>query len=82
VVRAPPERQPDQGNADHPTEEYPDERPGVTIKVGKHKYDEAEEDQQKAGRKQPYDGRRVSVFQRLIDILAADIHGFGFRSRE
>ena len=47
----------DQSNAHHPTEDDPDDRPRLAIKVNKCKYDEAEKNQQKAGWKQPDDGR-------------------------
>ena len=54
---APPERKPRQGTADHPTKDDPDDRPRLTVEVNKCKYDETEKNQQKAGWKQPDDGR-------------------------
>ena len=81
MIDASPERKPDQGNSGHQTKDDHDDRP-CRGRVGQYKYQKTQEDQQQTGRKQPDDGRSCPVLQRLVDVLAAGIHGVGSRSQE
>ncbi len=77
VIGAPPEREAGQDYAGDQTDDDPDERQRLAVEVDECEEKEAEEDQQQAGGEQPDDRRGGAVFQRLVDIPDADVHGFG-----